>query len=44
MKRTSIFVPDQMVQRLKRASEKTGLGVSELIRTAINAYLREMKL
>ena len=35
MKRTSIFISDELMQMLKAESEKTGAPVAELIRRAI---------
>jgi len=42
MKRTNVFLPEQLITRLKRVSEETGLPVSELIRRAIDAHLNKM--
>ena len=39
MKRINITIPKQLHDRLKKASLKTGLSVSELIRRAVDAYL-----
>jgi predicted DNA-binding protein len=33
-----------MIDRLKAASKKTGLAVSEIIRAAVEAHLKEMGL
>lgn len=41
MKRTNYYFPAAMLAKLKAASKKTGLPVSELIRRAIDAYLKE---
>ena len=43
MKRTNFYYPEQMLERLKALSEKTGTSVSELIRRAIEAYLKANK-
>lgn len=42
MKRTSIYIPEPMTDRLKAVSGKTGLSVSEMIRSAVEAYLRSL--
>ena len=44
MKRTNFYFPEQMIERLKVASRQQGLPVSELIRRAIEAFLKEMGL
>ncbi|HEX7906747.1 MAG TPA: CopG family transcriptional regulator [Paraburkholderia sp.] len=44
MKRTNIFLDEQMIARLKRASEKTGMSVSEFIRRAVEAALKKIGL
>ena len=41
MKRTSLFFPEQMLKRLANEAEKTGLSVAEIIRRAIDAYLKK---
>jgi predicted DNA-binding protein len=43
MKRTNIFLPIPMLERLARLSEKTGLSVAEHIRRAIEAYLKRVE-
>lgn len=40
--RTNFYFPRQMLDRLKLASEKTGLCMSELIRKAVDALLKEL--
>lgn len=40
MKRTHIFLPEQVVDALKALSQKTGLSVAEHIRRAIDEYLK----
>ncbi len=40
MKRTNFYYPEQLLKRLKLAKKTTGLSVSEIIRTAIEAYLK----
>ena len=44
MKRTNFYFPEQLLERLKKASEKLGLPVSEIIRRAIDEFLKRMKL
>lgn len=39
MKRTNHYIPQQQMNALKRVSKEEGLSVSELIRTAIAAWL-----
>lgn len=41
MKRTALFLEDIQVKKLQKLSEKTGAPVAELIRRAIDAYLKE---
>ena len=43
MRRVNYHLPEPMIERLKAISKKTGLPVSELIRRAIDAYLKGMK-
>jgi predicted DNA-binding protein len=43
MKRTNYYFPEQMLARLKALSAKTGTSVSELIRRAIEAFLKDNK-
>lgn len=43
MKRTNIFLPEQTRAALQALSEKTGLSVAELIRRAIDEYLKRQK-
>jgi len=44
MKRTNFYFPEPMLARLKQASQKLGLPVSEIIRRAIDAYLETLGL
>jgi len=39
MKRTNIFLPEQILARLRALATKTGLSVAEIIRRAIDDYL-----
>jgi predicted DNA-binding protein len=41
MKRISLFLPEPMIARLGNLSKKTGTPSAELIRRAIEAYLRK---
>jgi predicted DNA-binding protein len=43
MKRTNYYYPEQMLERLKALSAKTGTNVSELIRRAVEDYLKANK-
>ena len=43
MKRTHTFIPEPTIEPLKELSEKTGLSVAELIRRAIDEYLKRQK-
>lgn len=43
VKRTNFYYPEAMLSRLKALSQRVGLPVSELIRRAIDAYLKENK-
>jgi predicted DNA-binding protein len=41
MKRTALFLKDDQAKKLQLLSQKTGAPVSELIRRAIDKYLKE---
>ena len=43
MKRTNIFFPDTLLERLKALSKDTGLSVAEHVRRAIDLYLKKLK-
>lgn len=43
MKRTNIYLTDPSVERLKALSKQTGLSVAELIRRAIDDFLKKQK-
>ena len=42
--RHHIFMPPEMMDRLRKAKELTGVPVAEIIRRAIEAALKEYKL
>jgi len=44
MKRTNFYFPEQMLERLKLASKKLGIPVSEFIRNAVEAALKKIGL
>jgi predicted DNA-binding protein len=41
MIRTNIYLPEPTVKRLKALSKKTGVSVAELVRRALDEYLKE---
>jgi predicted DNA-binding protein len=41
MKRTALFLKEAQLKKLKVLSDRTGAPVAELIRRAIDKYLRE---
>jgi predicted DNA-binding protein len=41
MKRTALFLKEDQLKKLQRLSAKTGAPVAELIRRAIDKYLKE---
>lgn len=43
MKRTNIFLPEQLLAKLSALAEKTGLSVAEIVRRAIDEYLKKNK-
>jgi predicted DNA-binding protein len=43
MKRTSLFLKDDQLKKLEAISEKTGAPVAELIRRAIDYWLKAKK-
>lgn len=40
MKRVNFHFPQQLMARLRKSSERTGLPVSEIVRSAVEAALR----
>ena len=43
MRRYNVFLPEQVLSALRALSEETGLAVSDLIRRAIDEYIRRQK-
>lgn len=43
MKRINIHLTDLQIKELKKLSDNTGISVSELVRRAIDEYLRKQK-
>jgi len=43
MKRTSLFLTDEQIQKITELSAKTGAPFAELVRRAIDAYLKKQK-
>jgi predicted DNA-binding protein len=43
MKQIHITMPPQTIAALKEKSKETGLGVAEIIRRAVDAYLERVK-
>lgn len=41
MKRTTMFLPEDIIERLKKVAEREGQPMSVLIREAIKAYLKK---
>jgi hypothetical protein len=41
-KRTTVWLPEELVERLKKLSRKTGAPMAELFRRAVEAYLRRL--
>jgi len=41
MKRTTVFLKPEQLQKLSALSDKTGAPVAELIRRAVDAYLKK---
>ncbi|QMV32427.1 hypothetical protein 8G_00033 [Ralstonia phage Hyacinthe] len=44
MKRTNIYFTEEMLARLRRATEITGMSMSEFIRRAIESALQKLGL
>lgn len=43
MKRTNIYLTQQSIDALRKEQKKTGLSVAELVRRAIEDFLRKQK-
>jgi len=41
MKRTALFLKEEQIKKLQRLSDKTGAPVAELVRRAIDEYLKK---
>jgi predicted DNA-binding protein len=42
-KRTTIWLPEELIMKLKRLSAKTGAPMAELFRRAVEAFLKKAK-
>lgn len=42
-KRTTVWLPEELVERLKRLSRKTGAPMAELFRRAVEAYVKRQR-
>jgi predicted DNA-binding protein len=42
-KRTTVWLPETLVARLKKLSRKTGAPMAELFRRAVEAYLKRQR-
>ncbi|MFA6204466.1 MAG: ribbon-helix-helix domain-containing protein [Gallionella sp.] len=43
MKRTNIFLPQPALDKLRKLADETGLSVAELVRRAIDDFLKKKK-
>lgn len=43
MKQVNYYLPEQQIKALKDQSKKTGISVSEIIRRAIDLWLKQQK-
>jgi len=41
MKRTALFLKEEQLKKLLKLSEKTGAPVAELVRRAVDGYLKK---
>jgi predicted DNA-binding protein len=41
MKRTALFFKEEQIKKLQKLSDKTGAPLSELIRRAVDEYLKK---
>ena len=44
MKRTQVFLPDKIVDKLKIISEENGISKGEIIRQALFQYLKKLEV
>jgi len=42
-KRTTVWLPEDLIERLHKLSRKTGAPMAELFRRAVEAYLKRQK-
>jgi predicted DNA-binding protein len=42
-KRTTVWLPKELIERLHKLSRKTGAPMAELFRRAVEAYLKSQK-
>jgi len=42
-KKLQFFIPKELIDRLKKEKEKTGAPVSEIIRRAVDKFLKEQE-
>jgi predicted DNA-binding protein len=40
-KRTTVWLPERLLLKLKKVSEKTGAPMAEIFRRAVEAYLKK---
>lgn len=43
MKKVSVYLPEQQIEKLRELQEKTGISSSEYIRRAIDSLLEKVK-
>jgi metal-responsive CopG/Arc/MetJ family transcriptional regulator len=43
MIRTNIYLPEPVLKKLQSLSKKTGVSVAELVRRALDEYLKDRK-
>ena len=41
MKRTALFLKEEQIEKLQKLCEKTGAPVAELVRRAVDEYLKK---
>jgi predicted DNA-binding protein len=42
-KRTTVWLPEELLEQLKKLSRKTGAPMAELFRRAVGGYLKRQK-